>query len=125
MSKEIICRTCGETEELRGQPSPEGIVIHCGSCGASWLRDSEPDKCATCGRTDLVQRAQALTQYSRGTQLSIVGLGSILLCAICDRQMLEWSEGRAVPFTYRSSALDSEAAATRSGSGGSDVRITP
>lgn len=125
MSKQIICPECGETEELRGQPSPEGIVIRCGSCGASWLRDSEPDACASCGRTDLVQRARALTQYSRGTQLSIVGLGSILLCPACDDEMVEWSEGRAVPLTYRSSAVDPEVADSRSGSGASDVRITP
>ena len=126
MSLRIQCPECGETEDLKGSPSAKGIRIRCGQCGKSWLRDSEPQKCVTCGGVDLVPRPRALTQYSRGTQLSIVGIGEVLLCRSCDARMLKWSEaGRAVPFNYRSSALDPEAAADRAAEGGDDVLITP
>ena len=69
--------------------------------------------------------AGALTQYARGTQLSIVGVGTILLCAECDAEMLEWSEGRAVPSTYQPAALDPAAAAKRKDAGGGNMLITP
>ncbi|MBE0418035.1 MAG: hypothetical protein IBX63_09750 [Coriobacteriia bacterium] len=123
-SRTIVCPSCGETEELSGAPSPEGIVITCGRCHASWLRDSVPDTCATCGGTDVQERTRALTQYSRGTQLSIVGLGSILLCRQCDARMFAWSEsGRPVPFAYKSAAMDSTA--HEAGRTGDDVHIDP
>ena len=127
MSLNIVCPQCGESEDLQGTPSPDGIRIRCGKCAESWLRDSEPQKCATCGDSTLIARPRALTQYSRGTQLSIVGIGEILLCTRCDARMLERSEaGRPVPFNYRPAALDPEAAAERAKAGGDDdVLITP
>ncbi len=114
MVQEFACPGCGETEELTGKPSPKGIKLHCDRCDRSWLRDAEPEKCVTCGGTDIAQHQRALTQYSRGTQLSIVGLVPISLCRVCDRQIIEWAEsGRAVPFNYRSAALDPDALADR------------
>ena len=105
MPRIIECPQCRESEDLRGSQSPEGIRIECGACGHSWLRDDEPERCVTCGGVDLVKRRHALTQYSRGTQLSIVGMGEIVLCLRCDAEMVEWSgNSRAVPFTYRSAA---------------------
>ena len=126
MALKIQCPRCGESEELKGDSSADGIRIRCGRCGESWLRDAEPQKCATCGDSTLIVRPRALTQYSRGTQLSIVGIGEVLLCPTCDARMLEWSEaGRPIPFNYRAAALDPEAAAERAEGGDDDVLITP
>jgi rubredoxin len=122
MARSFVCPECGDSERLKGSQSPEGIRIRCDACGHEWLRDSEPERCATCGGTDLVRRRQALTQYSRGTQLSIVGMGEIMLCHACDAEMVEWSgNSRAVPFSYRSCAEQ----AGGSGDDAGDVRITP
>lgn len=127
MAAEIECPTCGESEDICGRQTDKGIRISCGACGASWLRDSVERTCATCGGTEVEERTRALTQYSRGTQLSIVGLGAIWLCRTCDQHMVEWSEsGRAVPFSYRAAAEDSEAAAEREADGADgDVLMTP
>jgi hypothetical protein len=127
MARQIRCPSCGEPEELSGTETDEGIRITCGTCGESWLRDEAAQTCATCGGSDLVTRPRAHTQYSRGTQLSIVGMSEILLCRDCDAKMVEWSEGsaRAVPFNYRPAALDPEAAAERDDEDDGDVLITP
>ncbi len=126
MTRRIACPSCGETEDLAGSPSPEGIVIRCGCCDTSWLRDAVPETCATCGGTELETRPRALTQYSRGTQLSIVGMTEIMLCRVCDAEMLEWSKtGRAVPPTYRPAAIDPEAAKERAEGEEDDRRLTP
>lgn len=102
MARVIACPDCGESDDLRGTPTDAGIEIRCGKCGRRWLRDEQPERCATCGGVDLVRRTRALTQYSRGTQLSIVATSEILLCRTCDAQMVEWCEGnRAVPATYQ------------------------
>lgn len=127
MVQHFACPGCGESEDLTGSPSPDGIRISCDRCGTSWLRDAEPEKCASCGGTDVIERQRALTQYSRGTQLSIVGLVPILLCRTCDRRMIEWADaGRPVPFNYRSAALDPDALADRQDNGDDGiVVITP
>jgi DNA-directed RNA polymerase subunit RPC12/RpoP len=106
MARTIKCPQCGETDNIRGAETPDGIRITCAECGQSWLRDEQPERCATCGSTDLVKRPHALTQYSRGTQLSIVGIAETMLCAHCDARMVEWSDGRAVPANYRSRAAE-------------------
>ena len=125
-TRRIECPECGETEDLSGSDSPEGIRVTCGSCDASWLRDELPQTCVTCGGTDVVVRPRALTQYARGTQLSIVGMSEILLCRTCDGRMVEWSSSsRAVPFDYRSAAVDPDAVAERGDEDEGDVLITP
>lgn len=63
MNRQLSCRSCGETDELTGPSSPEGIRITCGRCGTSWLRDTAA-ACATCGGTELETRPQATTAYS-------------------------------------------------------------
>lgn len=107
--------------------TPEGVRISCEKCGACWMRDSVPELCASCGGSEVEERTRALTQYSRGTQLSIVGLGAITLCRQCDASMVAWSEsGRPVPFEYKSAAMDATACAERScRSDDGDVLITP
>ncbi len=73
-----------------------------------------------------MQCQRALTQYSRGTQLSIVGMTAVPLCRTCDARMLDWSnQGRALPFNYRPAALDPEAAKKREDEDASDVIMTP
>jgi len=126
MGRHIVCPGCGEAEELMGSQSPEGIRIRCEKCETEWLRDAEPERCATCGGTEVVQRQRALTQFSRGSQLSIVGFTAVPLCRVCDAEMLAWAHaGRAVPFNYRPAALDPEAAKEREKQDGDDVIITP
>ncbi len=111
MARTMICPDCGESDDLRGAETANGIEIQCGGCGRHWMRDEQPERCATCGGSDLVKRSRALTQYSRGTQLSIVGVGDILLCRACDSQMAEWCESnRAVPPGYRAAAETKRAA---------------
>jgi hypothetical protein len=106
MARTIACPDCGESDDIRGSETPDGIRITCGACGRSWLRDEEPERCVTCGGTDLVKRPHALTQFSRGTQLSIVAMGETVLCAVCDAAMVEWSNARAVPANYRPRATE-------------------
>jgi hypothetical protein len=124
MALSIVCPECGCTDDLKGIQTPDGIRITCGACGRSWMRDSELGRCATCGGDDLVTLPLALTQYSRGTQLSIVGISEVQLCRTCDATMVEWAGGtRAVPVSYRPAASDPDAAREREDEG--DVRITP
>lgn len=105
MSRQMTCPKCGEDEELTGERTDEGIFISCDSCGTRWARD-KPYTCATCGGEDIHIRAQALTQYSRGTQLSIVGFHDIPLCARCDEEMLVIaSQNKPVPSQYESAAV--------------------
>jgi hypothetical protein len=101
IARTIQCPECGEQKNIRGSETADGIRITCGSCGHDWLRDEEPERCATCDGTDLVKRPLALTQYSRGTQLSIVAIAETVLCRVCDAEMVEWSANRAVPANYR------------------------
>ncbi|MBB4934787.1 putative RNA-binding Zn-ribbon protein involved in translation (DUF1610 family) [Lipingzhangella halophila] len=105
MPRQMTCPSCGEAENLEGRRSDAGIVVTCGSCHAQWPRDI-PYTCATCGGTDIHPRPQALTQYSRGTQLSIVGLHWVPLCAACDADMLaRANQKKPVPGQYKPAAV--------------------
>lgn len=106
MSHEIACPGCGEREELRGEPVEDGIRILCETCGAGWLRGTDP-ACATCGGDDLMFRPRAITQYSRGTQLSLVGWQNVPMCVRCDAEALERStaSGAPVPAHYGPAAM--------------------
>lgn len=106
MPREFICPTCDEIEDLTGERRPDGIHLTCGACGTTWPRDTTRT-CVTCGSTQLHERPQALTEYSRGTQLSIVGWHQVPLCATCDAAMLtRSSEGKPIPHTYRPAATN-------------------
>jgi hypothetical protein len=96
-----LCPACGESEDLSGRPTDEGIRITCEKCGTDWLRDAAPVGCATCGGTDLQDRPQPVTAYSRGTQVSIIGWRNVPLCVSCDADMLSRSlAGKPVPSSY-------------------------
>jgi hypothetical protein len=118
--RNITCPHCGEGENLAGGPGPQGIQITCESCGASFPRYAAVS-CATCGGAELVQRPRALTQYSRGTQLSITSWNQALLCMSCDAEMLNRSgEGKSIPPHYQPAA-----AFKRDTDGPADTQIIP
>ncbi|MGH3502131.1 MAG: hypothetical protein ACRDQA_14785 [Nocardioidaceae bacterium] len=83
MAAGLRCPACGEDEDLRGNRTRETIRVTCECCGASWDRDTTP-ACATCGGDEIIFHPRAMTQYSRGAQLSIVGWQNVPLCLTCD-----------------------------------------
>ncbi|MCC9738467.1 hypothetical protein [Streptomyces sp. MNU89] len=89
------CPSCGETEELRGEPHEGDIRVTCLSCGAAWMRGAP--RCAGCGGMDIVERPQAMTRHSRGTQLSIIGWRQLPLCRVCDADALHTSIEENIP----------------------------
>ncbi|WP_151484090.1 hypothetical protein [Streptomyces albicerus] len=99
------CPSCGEGEELRGEPCEGDIRVTCLSCGAQWMRGAP--RCAGCGGQDIVERPQAMTRHSRGTQLSIIGWREVPLCRTCDAEVLETSiaQNTPVPGDYVSNCL--------------------
>jgi hypothetical protein len=111
MAMHIECPQCGETEDLVGSRGIDGIRIACGACGKSFLRDQRL-RCVTCHGTDLVLRPQVLTQYSRGTQLSIVGWTQTHCCTACDADALLRSEraNAPIPAEYRPRAVTAQPA---------------
>jgi hypothetical protein len=106
----IECPQCGETDDLIGSRGVDGIRIACGVCGKSFLRNQRL-RCATCHGTDLVLRPQVLTQYSRGTQLSVVGWTRVHCCAVCDAEALLRSDraNGSLPAEYRPCAVSAQA----------------
>ncbi|GAA4729818.1 hypothetical protein GCM10023328_05700 [Modestobacter marinus] len=106
MPLHIECPDCGETDDLVGDRGVEGIGITCGTCGARFLRDRRLG-CASCAGTDLVLRPQVLTQFSRGTQLSVVGWTETHCCTACDAEALLRSEraNAPLPAEYRPRAV--------------------
>jgi predicted metal-binding protein len=96
----IICPACSEDTELRRNES----VLCCEACGHRWSANTK--NCATCAGTDLVSRARPLTQYSRGTQLSIVGWVDVDCCVICDADALDKAvaAGGPLPSDYEPAA---------------------
>ncbi|MDK1473798.1 hypothetical protein QNO07_10260 [Streptomyces sp. 549] len=112
-SSPVECSSCGETDDLRGAPEAGDIRITCGSCGAHWLRGGP--RCATCGGGDLVERPQAMTRHSRGTQLSIIGWQQVPLCRVCDAAALRTSiaDNVPLPHTYVAAALRDASPDTR------------
>ena len=90
MPMHVECPRCGETEDLVGSRGPDGIRIACGACGTSFLRDQRL-RCATCHGTDLVVRPHVLTQFSRGSQLPVVGWTQTQCCTVCDADALDRS----------------------------------
>lgn len=89
------CPSCGESEELRGEPVDDDIRVTCLRCRAQWMRGGP--RCAGCGGTDIVHRPQAMTRHSRGTQLSIIGWRELPLCRVCDAEALQTSIAENVP----------------------------
>lgn len=94
--QDIAC-ICGETNALRGDRIDETIRLTCESCGYSWTRNPA-SLCGKCGSEDLQTVPLAIVEKGRGTQLSVVGVRSILLCSSCDKQRLrEYHDHRPNP----------------------------
>lgn len=87
----IVCPSCSEDTELLRDDSN----YVCEACGNRWSADTKV--CATCGGIDLVTRPRPLTQYSRGTQLSIVGWVDVDCCVVCDAEALDKSVSAGAP----------------------------
>jgi Zn ribbon nucleic-acid-binding protein len=82
-SRDVRCPRCGEQDELSGRRSGHEILLTCHSCGYNGPR-AATRTCQTCGGDDVVERPKALVERSRGTQLSVVGYSTTVLCRICD-----------------------------------------
>ncbi|WP_338894951.1 hypothetical protein WBG99_03690 [Streptomyces sp. TG1A-60] len=95
MAGAMTCPSCGEHEELRGEPDEGDIRVTCLRCDAQWMRGAP--RCASCGGRDIAHRPQAMTRHSRGTQLSIIGWRDLPLCRTCDAAALETSIAQNVP----------------------------
>jgi hypothetical protein len=122
VTRQLVCPSCGESDDLSGRRTAEGIVITCEVCGMEWPRDAAPATCATCGGTDLEERPQPDTAYSRGTQVSIVGWRTVVLCVSCDADMLSRSlAGKPIPSGYQPAARHRR----EPGEPGDEVSILP
>lgn len=95
MAGVAACPSCGEAENLRGEPVDGDIRVTCLSCDTQWMRGGV--RCAGCGGQDIVHRPQAMTRHSRGTQLSIIGWRELPLCRRCDAEVLETSLAQNIP----------------------------
>jgi len=87
MSLDVMCVSCGESEDLRGSRAGDTIRMHCNVCGTEWDRPLAKT-CPTCGGDDLQAVPLAIVEKSRGTQLSIVGTRTVHLCSVCDAPAL-------------------------------------
>jgi hypothetical protein len=82
-ARDVRCPSCGEAEELSGRRSDGEILLTCHTCGYDGPRVAKR-RCETCSGDDLVERPKALVERSRGTQLSVVGYSTTILCRVCD-----------------------------------------
>ena len=80
---DVRCPQCGEQEELSGRRVDGEILLTCHACDYDGPRTAKR-RCATCGGADVVERPRALVERSRGTQLSVVGYTTAVLCRSCD-----------------------------------------
>ena len=80
---DVRCPQCGEQEELSGRRVGGDILLTCHTCNYDGPRTAKR-RCATCGGADVVERPRAFVERSRGTQLSVVGYTTAVLCRSCD-----------------------------------------
>lgn len=89
MDDDLTCPTCRTDEHLSGERHGDVIRIACAACALTWDRDpSAPPPCPSCGGHDVRPVPQAVVEKSRGTQLSIVAVRTVHLCARCDAEAL-------------------------------------
>jgi hypothetical protein len=121
----LVCPSCGQSEQLRGTQTGDGIQVTCLACGATWTRGGM--RCAACGAHDIVRRPQAMTRQSRGNQLSIVGWREVPLCRTCDADALNTSIARNLPIPgdYVAACLGINRAANASDSPQHPPRAAP
>lgn len=82
-ARDVRCPSCGEQEDLSGRRTDGQILLTCHACGYDGPRVATR-RCETCGGDDVVERPKALVERSRGTQLSVVGYSTTVLCRVCD-----------------------------------------
>lgn len=94
---QIACPACGEEDNLTGVRDDSQIVLNCGECGQEWARQLAP-RCPRCGGEDLQTIPVAIVEKSRGTQLSVVGIRTVDMCWVCDRNTIQrWQANRPNP----------------------------
>jgi hypothetical protein len=86
-ARDVRCPQGGEREELSGRRVEGEIHLTCHTCGYDGPRTARR-RCETCGGEQLVDRPKALVERSRGTQLSVVGYTTVVLCRTCDAEAL-------------------------------------
>jgi predicted RNA-binding Zn-ribbon protein involved in translation (DUF1610 family) len=86
-ASDVRCPHCGEQEELSGRRVEGEILLTCHTCGYDGPRVARR-RCPGCGGDDVVERPKALVERSRGTQLSVVGYTTAVLCRTCDAEDL-------------------------------------
>lgn len=95
--RDIACPACGEEDDLAGQRGDTEIRLTCGKCGQEWSRQLSPH-CPKCGGADLQAVPVAIVEKSRGTQLSVVGIRTVEMCWVCDRETIRrWQDNRPNP----------------------------
>ena len=82
-ARDVRCPQCGEDDDLSGRRVDGAILLTCHRCGYDGPRVAKR-RCPTCHGEDVVERPKALVERSRGTQLSVVGYTTTLLCRTCD-----------------------------------------
>ncbi len=93
MSQPISCPSCGEEEDLSGEPldaehPDDGVRIRCGQCHNEWER-RPTSQCERCGSDHIYDAPVAIVEKSRGSQLSILGTTTTPLCWHCDRDLID------------------------------------
>ena len=79
----VRCPECGEDEDLAGEPRDETIVLTCGSCGASWARDTRL-ACGLCGSEEVEGiPTSTLEEAGRGDQRTPSGIRLVYYCWSC------------------------------------------
>jgi len=79
----VTCPSCGEDEDLQGERTDDGITITCGTCDATFDRDTTPT-CSLCGSTDLhAVRTSTLREAGRGEQWAPSGVRIAWFCWGC------------------------------------------
>ncbi len=87
---DICCPDCGEQEQLSGRRVEGEVFLTCTRCGYDGPRVARRT-CPTCGSDGVVDRPKAVVERSRGTQLSVVGYTTAILCWTCDADTLAHS----------------------------------
>lgn len=79
----VSCPACGEDEDLTGSASDGSIVLTCGPCGHTWLRDTVP-VCRLCGSEDIEGVATStLEEHGRAGVRTPSGIRLVHYCWSC------------------------------------------
>jgi hypothetical protein len=93
----VACPQCGEDEELTGERDGERIVLSCGSCDATWDRDTRL-VCGLCGSEEIEGiPTSTLQEAGRGEQRTPSGIRLKYYCFDCQGDDVRSSSPRPGP----------------------------